>query len=112
MHRRKARAALRKHCHAKPFAREHRESDARQEAAPEFLSARGAREGCGTSPCRHCIPELPRLPRNSGLRGRAKSLLCETPLEYAATRRRPPLEFPTSQVARKMLSSDARVRFM
>src|SRR5216683_3305084 len=92
------------------LAREHRESDARQEAAPEFLSARGAREGCGTSPCRHCIPELPRLPHNSGLRGRAKSPRCETPRESAAKRRGPPLEFPARQVARKVLRRDPRLR--
>jgi len=83
----------RKHCHAKPFAREHRESDARQEAAPEFLSAHGAREGCGTSPCRHCIPELPRLPRNSGLDGSRKITALRKGLGICCKARGPHLNF-------------------
>src|SRR5690348_8886184 len=81
-HRRKATAALRKHfhaktCRAKTFARGLRESAAPPKAAQESLSARGAREGCGTSPCRRCIPKLRKLPRSSGLPDRAKSLRCE-----------------------------------
>src|SRR5260370_22774984 len=92
-HLRKATAELRRHCHAKPFVRGSRESAAPPRAAREFLSARGAREGFGTSRCRRCLRELPRLLRNSSLRGRPKSRRYENSRESAAKRRGRPLEF-------------------
>src|SRR5258708_35304718 len=110
MHRRKATAAPPKHCHAKLFACEYCAPDARPEAVQEALSERGGREGCGTSPCQHCIPELPRLRRNSGLRGRAKLPRCEKPRESDAKRREQPFEFPKQQVARKESRRDPRSR--
>src|SRR5207253_7234061 len=108
--RRKVTAALRKHFHAKTFARGLRESAARPKAALEFLSARGAREGCGTSPCRRCTPELRKPLRNSALRGRAKSPRCEKSPEFPAKRRGRPFEFPVPPVARKEWRRDPRFR--
>src|SRR6266704_2260410 len=87
MRRRKATAALRKRCHAKTYARGSSVPAVRPKAAQEFPAARGAREGCGTSLCRRCIPELRRLLRNSGLRGRAKSPRYERLRESPAKRR-------------------------
>src|SRR5260370_20423099 len=101
MHRRKATAALRKHCHAKTYARDSRVPAVRPKAAQEFPAARGAREGCGTSLCQRCIRELRRLPRNSDLRGRAKSPRCEKLRESPAKRCARLLEFPAPRAARK-----------
>src|SRR5260370_37722914 len=109
-HLRKATAELRRHCHAKPFVRGSRESAAHPRAAREFFSARGAREGCGTSRCRRCIRELRRLLRNSGLRDRAKSPRCGKLRESAAKRRERPLEFPARRAARKAWRRDPRFR--
>src|SRR5260370_30887260 len=100
-HRRKAKAALRKHCHATTYGRDPSVPAVRPKAAQEFPAARGAREGCGTSLCRRCIPELRRLLRNSGLRGRAKSPRCERLRESPAKRCERRLEFPAPRAARK-----------
>src|SRR5215470_3297690 len=67
----------------------------------ESLSASGVRAEFATSPCRRCTPKLPRLLRNSGLRGRAKLLRCETLPELPATRPAPRFEFRARRVARR-----------
>src|SRR5215469_6639844 len=67
----------------------------------ECLSAIGARAKCATSRCRRCTPKLPRLPRSSILRGRAKSRRCETLPEPFAARLAPRLEFLARRAARR-----------
>src|SRR6266478_1194261 len=109
-HHRKATAALRKHCHAKTFAHGSRESAALAKAVQEFPSARGVREECGTSPCRHYIPELRKLPRNSGLPGRAKSQRCGKSRESAAKRCGRRFEFPRPRAGQKAWRRDPRFR--